>query len=397
MNKKLRRGAFMLFAVCLMGSMSTGCSDDDPDYENVTPPVVEVSAASISGLVTAISGVPVSGANVTATQGSTTLKATTNNEGVYTFEKVETAGTYALEVTAGGKQPASGSVTVKAGETGVWNVQLANEGKEVTVSQTEETKVEVTTETTADNKEAEVTVAATIPPAAVAEGEKIVITPIYSATDAEKGRAASANDVIVAGTRLACSNPNATLKAPIELEYQLDGEVAGAVKAQKYVNGKWTDVTVTVENGNVKFQADEFASYSLFLGVSVSTSVTSEAVTFSQASYDNLYGSQDMAVGSASYTYRQGAEISSRGTGKLAAYLVEILARQLSGSAVKTATGSYPLNVTLPVGTALKLSGSQAVENVSISSGSRSVSGKRYGSVSIAASTYNRQHSGGTN
>ncbi len=397
MNKKLRRGAFMLFAVCLMGSLATGCSDDDPDYENVTPPVVEVSAASISGLVTAISGAPISGANVTATLGSTALKATTNNEGVYTFEKVETAGTYTLEVTASGKQPASGSITVKAGETGVWNVQLANEGKEVAVSQTEETKVEVTTETTADNKEAEVMVAATIPPAAVAEGEKIVITPIYSAADAEKGRAASADDVIVAGTKLACSNPNATLKAPIELEYRLDGEVAGVVKAQKYVNGKWTDVAVTVENGNVKFQADEFASYSLFLGVSVNTSTTSEAVTFSQASYDNLYGSQDMAVGNASYTYKQGAEISSRGTGKLAAYLVEILARRLSGSAVKTVTSSYPLNVTLPVGTALKLSGSQAVENVTISSGSRSVSGKRYGSVSIAASTYNRQHSGGSN
>lgn len=397
MNKKLRRGAFMLFAVCLMGSMATGCSDDDPDYENVTPPVVEVSAAGISGLVTAISGAPISGANVTATLGSTTLKATTNNEGVYTFEKVETAGTYTLEVTAAGKQPVGGSVTVKAGETGVWNVQLANEGKEVTVSQTEETKVEVTTETTADNKEAEVTVAATIPPAAVAEGEKIVITPIYSATDAEKGRAASANDVIVAGTKLACSNPNATLNAPIELEYRLDGEVAGVVKAQKYVNGKWTDVAVTVENGNVKFQADEFASYSLFLGVSVNTSTTSEAVTFGQSSYDNLYGSQDMTVGNASYTYKQGAEISSRGTGKLAAYLVEVLARRLSGSAVKSVTGNYPLDVTLPVGTALKLSGSQAVENVSISSGNRSVSGKRYGSVSIAASTYNRQHTGGSN
>lgn len=384
----------MLFTVCLLGGLAMGCGDDDPDYENVTPPVVEAAESGIGGLVSAVSGDPVQGASVTATLGGNKLTATTGADGTYAFDGVA-KGTYTLEVTAEGKQAESGSVTVsKDGEISVWNVMLTNKGKEVKVSATEETKVEVTTETAKGNKEAEVKVEAVIPPAAVEEGASIIITPVYSAEAAESR--AAGESLMFVGTSLACSKADAKLKASVSLSFGVDPEIAAMAKVRKFVNGKWTDVTATVADGLVKFDADEFGSYGLFGDLNVSVSKSSEAVSFSQSSFDNLYGSADMTVSSVTYTYKQGAELPSV-SGKLKAQLKEVLAHQVQGAGVKSVTGTYTLNVTLPVGTALNLSGSQEVTTVTVSGAGSSVSGTSYGSVSLNASAYNRQHTGGTN
>ena len=57
----------------------------------------------------------------------------------------------------------------------------------------------------------------------------------------------------------------------------------------------------------------------------------------------------------------------------------------------------YALNMTLPVGTGVKLSAKQTVKTVTASCKGISVSGKSYGTVSVSAATYNRQHTGGSN
>lgn len=60
------------------------------------------------------------------------------------------------------------------------------------------------------------------------------------------------------------------------------------------------------------------------------------------------------------------------------------------------ATGTYPINVTLPVGTAMNISGRQEVTTLTASALGRSVSGKQYGTVSVITRTWNRQHTVGT-
>lgn len=60
------------------------------------------------------------------------------------------------------------------------------------------------------------------------------------------------------------------------------------------------------------------------------------------------------------------------------------------------ATDTYPINVTLPVGTAMNISGRQEVTTLTASALGRSVSGKQYGTVSVITRTWNRQHTGGT-
>lgn len=50
MFKFVKRGAFLLFVASLAMGMA-GCSDDDPDYDNVTPPQVAVAANTLTGVI----------------------------------------------------------------------------------------------------------------------------------------------------------------------------------------------------------------------------------------------------------------------------------------------------------------------------------------------------------
>lgn len=395
MKKFMNFGVLALLGMALTFGM-TSCSDDDPDYSNVTPPTVEIAMAKISGMITTKSGSPIAGAEVTATLGSNTLKATTNANGEYLFEELAENGTYEMVASAEGKQTMTGSVAVAKGETAAWNTQLPNAATTVSVSQTEETSVEVVTETLEDNEEAQVATVTTIPAAAVEEGEEIIITPVYSTENAAT-KAATTKDFMLMGISISCSNPNAVLKAPIKLTFEVSEEVMEQIKALKEVNGSWVDAEAATEGGKVVFTVNEFTTYSLFINATMNQSTSTEAISFAQAEYDNLYGASEMSVGTATYTYKQGSEMGSYGSDLMSSYLAEILAQQMSGSTVKTVNGSYNVNTTLPIGTALTLSGKQTVETTSVSAGSTTVSGKTYGKVNITVNTYNRQHNGGTN
>lgn len=395
MKKFMNFGVLALLGMALTFGM-TSCSDDDPDYSNVTPPTVEIAMAKISGMITTKSGSPIAGAEVTATLGSNTLKATTNANGEYLFEELTENGTYEMVASADGKQTMTGSVAVAKGETAAWNTQLPNAATTVSVSQTEETSVEVVTETLEDNEEAQVATVTTIPAAAVEEGEEIIITPVYSTENAAT-KAATTKDFMLMGISISCSNPNAVLKAPITLTFEVSEEVMEQIKALKEVNGSWVDAEAATEGGQVVFTVNEFTTYSLFINATMNQSTSTEAISFAQAEYDNLYGASEMSVGTATYTYKQGSEMGNYGSDLMSSYLAEILAQQMSGSTVKTVNGSYNVNTTLPIGTALTLSGKQTVETTSVSAGSTTVSGKTYGKVNITVNTYNRQHNGGTN
>ena len=393
MKKFMNFGVLTLLGMALTFGM-TSCSDDDPDYSNVTPPTVELAKANISGMVTTIGGKPIEGARVSALMGSDMLTAMTDANGEYKLEGVKN-GTYTMQAIADGKQTMSGSVTVADGETAAWNTRLSNEATTVSVSQTEETSVKVVTETLENNEEARVTTVTVVPAAAVEEGEEIIVTPVYS-TDYVATKAATTKDFMVMGINISCSNPNAVLKAPIKLTFDLTDDVIAQIKPMKEVNGNWVEAEVTEEGEKVVFTVDAFTTYSLFINATLNQNASTEAISFAQAEYDNLYGASEMSVGTATYTYKMGSEIGQH-SNLLGAYLAEILAQQMAGSTVKTVNGSYEINVTLPIGTALTLSGKQAVETTSIAAGSTTVSGKSYGKVSVTANTYNRQHNGGTN
>ena len=397
MKRFLKLGVYASLGVALATGLS-GCSDDDPDYSDVTPPEVAVSH-SISGRVTGMDGSGLS-AEVSLNGTSTQTKA----DGTFVFENVA-VGSYTLTASASGKQTKETTVTVAASGSGanaVWNVALPNEGTSVTVASNGDTEASVTSETVAGNEEGSVTVDVTVPETAdLPAGSTIVITPLYTTDEVvgtKNGRAATraTETVMLIGTRVSCSDANATLSSPIQLSYDVDAEVAESITAKKYVNGQWVDAEYTVDGGKVIVFADQFTSYTLFFGAEVTMSSTTTALAFEQDLWDNLYGSREMTVGSATFTYHIGTEISSSGTGRVTAYLIEILAR-IAGASVTPATGTYPINVTLPIGTALHVTGVQQVTTLTVSALRRSVSGKQYGDIAVVTTTYNRNHDGGSN
>ncbi len=397
----MKKGAMMLLIAGLAMGM-TNCSDDDPNYDNVTPPEVAIAPNTLTGVITSINGNAIS--NATVTLG--TEKATSDANGVYLFADVK-AGTYTIKAEADGKQAKEAEIIVedsKKSQNLVWNVSLAADVKEeVTVSATEETKGDVETEALKDNDQAIVNVEASVPAGAIetAEGEdvKVIISPIYDAnTVAGKTKAATRADesTLLLGASLSCNKAEVTLSKPVELGFSVDDEVAQNVEAMQYKNGQWVPVDSRIENGKVIINADEFTAYGLFLGVSFSASNGSEAIVFEQDRWDNLYGAKDMTVGSANYTYKAGTEITTKATSVLTALLIEKLAQRF-GATVSTVNGSYPLNVTLPIGTILTINGTQNKQNVTVSAKGKSVSGTHYGTVSVVVTTSNRKHNGGTN
>lgn len=397
----MKKGAMMLLIAGLAMSV-TNCSDDDPNYDNVTPPEVAIASNTLTGVITSINGSAIS--NATVTLG--TEKATSDANGVYLFADVK-PGTYTIKAEADGKQAKEAEITVedsKKSQNLVWNVSLAADVKEeVTVSATEETKGDVETEALKDNDQAIVNVEASVPAGAIetAEGEdvKVIISPIYDAnTVAGKTKAATRADesTLLLGASLSCNKAEVTLSKPVELGFSVDDEVAQNVEAMQYKNGQWVPVDSRIENGKVIINADEFTAYGLFLGVSFSASNGSEAIVFEQDRWDNLYGAKDMTVGSANYTYKAGTEITTKATSVLTALLIEKLAQRF-GATVSTVNGSYPLNVTLPIGTILTINGTQNKQNVTVSAKGKSVSGTHYGTVSVVVTTSNRKHNGGTN
>ena len=393
MKKLAKFGMYAFLGVALATSLA-GCSDDDPDYSKVTPPTVGISH-SISGRVTSMDGNGLSAATVSMDGTSTQ----TNADGTFVFEGVA-AGNHTLSASASGKQTKETTVNVSADGNGsnvVWNVSLPNEGTTIEIATDGDTEASVTSETIKGNDKGAVTVDVTVPETALPEGSSIIITPIYTLDEVgTRVNTRATESVVLIGTSVACTDANAVLASPIQLTYDVDAEVAQSITAQKYVDGQWVEAEFTVEGDQVTVFADQFTSYTLLFGAEVTSSSSSTALAFGQDLWDNLYGSGDVAVSSASFTYHIGTEITSSGTNRITAYLIEILAR-IAGANVTTATGSYPINVTLPIGTALHVTGTQQVTTLTVSALNRSVSGKQYGDVAVVTTTYNREHNGGSN
>lgn len=405
MRKIMKLGVFALLGMALTLSASS-CSDDDPDYSNVTPPTV-AQVHNISGSIAGRDGKGISGATVSM-GGAMTATVTTDANGFFIFEDVK-IGTYNLKAAAEGKIPQEASVSVTDegdGQNVVWNVMLASEETitNITVSNEEGGEGNVTTEALEGNDKAEIPVEVVVPPAALSEEAVIEVSPVYSEEEAKQTRSmlstrsiatrANGDSKMLVGSRLSCSKSDVKITKPIDLTFNVDETTATEVRAQKYSNGAWVDVPSRIENGNVIVEADEFTSYGLFVGISFTSKSRDESISFSQNVWDNLYGSGNMSVENTTYTYMVGMDVNTSGTTVFTALLIEALARAFGANSYQ-AQGTYPINVTLPVGTKLEIKGVQKINTVSASAAGRSVSGTQYGDVTVTVVTSNRQHTGG--
>lgn len=405
MMKKFKEyGVYALLGMTLTLGV-TSCGSDDPKYDDVEPPVVVVKN-SISGMVTAMSGEAIQGATVTMD----TQTVTTGSDGTFTFEDVA-VGTHTLTAAAEGKVSKTGEVTIAATDNmnHIWNVSLSSEETVIKMTVSAETGSEdnTATETLEGNTVAKVEVQVEAPAGAVEDTEaEIIVTPTYSADEAVTTRGiapafatrADDNGVYFMGTNVTCTKTGVQLKKPLTMKFNVDKDMQDYLTAMKYKDGKWQTINFErdQENSTVTISVDEFASYAFYCSATVrSAASSSESITFTQNTWDNRYGSSAVTVDKATYTYKVGTDIKGQ-SNKVLGYLVEILARA-TGAGLKTVTGTHTLNVTLPIGTAMSISGTQAVTTYTATVKDKSVSAKQYGSVSMTTKTWNRQHTGGSN
>lgn len=398
MKKVMKWSAWML-----MGGLLTlglpGCGDDDdpikdPSYEDVVPdaPAVTISTHGISGVVSAISGDPISGATVTASASGKTFTATTGEDGTYTINEVSATGAITVTASAEGKQDGSAEVSIpsdgKAHQVAA-NFVLANVAQTVAFTGEEQAiavEMEKSNQVAAEDA---VTIDLNVP-AGAAEGE-VEITPIYAGDTNSNLRAAQ--QMVISGLKLDRKGDNAKINKAIPVTFNVGKDVAAGCKVFANKGDGASEIQFTVDGDNVTFDVDDFGSYSIAADIEVSESSSSASLSIS-GSFDNLNGASDLTVGSISYSYKVGGQMDAP-KGKAAAMLHSILAGRVNGS-VADATGSYPLNLVLPAGTAASVSGSQSVTKVTVSGFGTSMSATTYGGVSISISTYNRNHNGGS-
>ncbi len=392
MKKCVKWGIFSFLCVVLATGL-TSCNGDDLNYDDVEAPSV-AGKNNVSGRVTGIDGKAIA---ATVTMG--TERYETKQDGTFLFENVK-VGTYTLKVEATGKLTKEVEVKVEKsnnpqeGSNVVCNVVLSNVGKSIEVKTDGSIEGSVTSETIENNENAKIEVTVTAPENAVPAGKTIIVTPIYTTEEAISLTKAGEHLMLV-GTNLSCPGVE-RLDQSITLAYDIDPEVAPNVTAYKLVNGQWVNIRCSENNGQVTITADEFTSYSLLFDATVTTTTTSEPLAFERNLWDNLYGSDRVKIGEVAYTYKIGTDVEVESPSRVEAYLIEILAR-IAGASSTTATGTYPINVTLPIGAALQISGQQTVKTLTVSALRRSVTGKQYGGVSVKVATWNRNHTGSSN
>ena len=391
MKRVMKWGAWMLMGGLLTLALP-GCGDD-PSYEDVVPdaPTVTITTHGVSGVVTAMSGDPISGATVTAAAAGQSFSATTGADGTYVIHDVTVTGTITVTAAAEGKQESAVDVSIpsdgKAHQAAA-NFMLANAAKSVKL--TGEDQVIIVEVETSKVVMEDSTLFVMNVPAAAAEGE-FELAPIYPG-DANAALRAQEPTTLV-GLSVTGKGEHSKIGKAFPTSCNVGKEIANQCKVMANKGNGLQEIPFAVEEDHVVFDVDEFGLYYVIGDVEVSVSSSSIPIAVS-GNFDNLHGASDLTVGSIAYTYWVGGELDAP-KGKAAAMLHGVLQGRVNSSTVQERTGSYPLDLVLPVGTAASVSGTQTVAVITVSGFGLSLSAKVYGGVSITVSTYNRNHSGG--
>ena len=409
----MKKYFFLSVLAIAMGVAMTSCThSDDPSYDDVTPPTVNLASPCVSGIITDKAGNPIQGATITMGD----YAATTDADGLFVISDVNT-GTYTITASAEGKLSVSGTVVAEAPAKNTKNVMFnaalpsADNVIVIAATATEGGEGDLTTETLTGNDIAAIPMHVEVPADALSEDAEIIITPLYDegegddvsdvysasrATRAVTPRMLIGVSVSAKPSNVGAKGNDVNFKKPITLTMTFDEEVSTNTVLKKLVDGEWVEIPCSTQGANVQFTVSQFGSFGMFLPTNLSEKVTNEPLYFNQDVWDNLYGKAPMQVDEAQFTYNVGLKLNTKGTSVLPGLLIEKMAA-IYGTAFETVDATYPINVTLPIGTRLDIKGSQVVTSITISALGRSTTATYYGDVYVAVRTSNRQHTGSGN
>lgn len=373
----------------------SSCKDEDPVW-NPAPPTVEVKPNTISGVVTDINGNVL--ANATIVMNG--KEVSTDAEGNFLYVDVA-PGDYTLECSYPGMITEKSTVTMPKSANGQYLLLTFRLYKDIkttfNVTTLEGGEGEVVSDAMTTNDLGNIDMTVDVPAGAAPENTTITITPIYTKDSRYvNGRSTSVDDIMLIGADVECSDPDLKLSSPISVHFAVDQTVKHTVETKMLVNGQWVTVDHTDTPEGVKIETTKFTQFGLFFKVKMTETNSSDALVFNPSEWNNLFGQAAIDVKDAPFTYKVGSEYGTRGSNTLEALLLEHLARLL-GARVKNVNTEYPLNVTLPIGTAMFISGKQDYRQVTVATDGKSMTGKSYNLVTVSVRTTTRtDHNGGT-
>lgn len=404
-----------VFGIAVLAVACAGCClSKDKDYDDVVPPTVEVPETDLNGLVTDKSGQPIQNASVKVQD----ITVRTDENGFYEIIAIP-EGNYKITVSSAGKTPHNGTVNIPPKGTTMavqYNVSLSSQESTAVISVSSGQPSEGLSYTEAINFNrvfGVIEVTAEVDESAIETGdaEKVnfYLEPIYDQSEAISGKDDSAAPAsvptkasddedtrLLVGLNITCDKDDVKLLKPMIISFKMDTESIQHVDLLRLVNDEWIKHAFTENNGSLVFEVYAMGSYGVFLPFVITATASKQDLSFETSVWDNFYGSGPIKVSEVSYDYMTGTNIDSRAADVLAALLIERLG-YFYGSTYITQTAYYPLNVTLPIGTCLSISGYQDIVDIVVSYDKWSVHGTHYGDVHIYTKAVNRQHNGGSN
>ena len=385
------------FSVVLSALLLACCTEHDPRYENVTKPVVKAASSVISGVVTDFKGNPLSGALVSI--GG--RKVETDNTGLYSYA-VESAGNYEIKATFSDR--VSGDKTVAVASIATTQIHTCNfllptqtsvvlgpknlEGK-IYPESVRGTEVYGTVEISAVISEEQ---------NVFPENLKLTLSPVYSARNggpSPSGGSAALSCKQLVGFNLKCSDSGvSTLPCPVNVSVKVGPEVCRCSRLMYYStkSKSWQEVPYTEEGEYMQIVVTSPGEYGIFADVSVTTTPVRSSISFDPYRWDNLYGSAPFALTEAPYQYAVGtAYESTQASNRLKALLLGRLVQDCGSVSSFSADCTYPLNSSLPIGTALEISGTQDfIQTVYSFSDGASVSAILCSTCAVSTQGFNR-------
>lgn len=385
---------FVLFAAAALSIAAfTSCKGEDIRIEPIAPPVV-YAPNTLSGYITDYQGKPIQGATVT--YGDKT--ATTDAAGYFIFEDIK-PGEYTVTASANNYFTNSTEITVsdiKQSQYITWNAILDRKvSQTVNVTVADGGEGEVTSDALQGNENANIDINVDVDPGSVPENVNLYLTPIYT-DDTDVISRADDEDLLI-GATLWSDTPGLTLNKPVNIHFNVDGTVTTNVTTKILQNGTWVEVPFTTDETGVNVQTQTFTSVGLFFPVTLTKSATTAGIKMNPSSFNNIFGNAPLHADESSFSFRSGADYNVHGANSLEALLIERLAR-IMGPLYKVQNATYPLDLTLNVGTAATLSALQRNTIYTLTSRTHSVKGTLYGTVEVTVvTTVATDHEGGSN
>lgn len=389
--KTVFKSAFLAVAVIM-----TSCHHKD-DIGPAVPPTVEPAPNKVMGYVTDVAGKALAGVEITMND----INVTTGSDGYYEFDDVA-PGNYDIQASATGMLTTADSFTLESSNVTqyyIWNVSLyADMSVEMDYMYNEGAEAETVTQALPYNQMGEIEIDITVKAEDISEDTHLKLTPIYNENSILLTRnSIESGEHMLVGCVLTASNPNAKIENPIEIYFNVGSDNYSAFKAKTFENGNWVDTESRLEGEDIVVSLTDLGGVALFSNLTVTQSKQTENLQFVQSYWDNTGGASGMNVDEASFTYKSGAEFESTPENHYQALILEYVARTLGSVNTTQKTGYYPIDVVLPIGTFLKISGKQEKNIITVSGQNTSMNVINYGTCSFEVITASQEHSGGGN